>query len=305
MDAGTPFAERFRSALKEKGSNFEILGDELGISAKTLSRYAKGLRLPRIDTARQIAEALEVDPLWLQGFDASESGGAREDDEAAYKSADTDVKVAASATPETPDAREQPADGGERLMLSNYRRLNPHGRAKAVAYLAALVAMFPADGDAAPRHLGGKFTPTADVFPTVQVMRSASEPSGRLSERLREMCLSFGFELAGIRWTPNVVIVSLAGGQVGQTEIFPLLCRCTAAIAEFLFIENAARTLSCFLRAQASQGETGETLAKLIVSKQAESADYAELRRRTDENYDALLQVADEYYLHPSLQVLR
>ena len=43
-----------------------------GIPAQTLNRYELGQRVPKIDTAVKIAEAIGINPLWLQGYDVPE-----------------------------------------------------------------------------------------------------------------------------------------------------------------------------------------------------------------------------------------
>lgn len=39
------------------------------IPAQTINRYELGQRAPKLDIAVQIADALNVNPLWLQGYD--------------------------------------------------------------------------------------------------------------------------------------------------------------------------------------------------------------------------------------------
>lgn len=61
--------------LKEYRDRFNLT--QLDVSKKcrvpyqTLSRYELGQRVPKIDTAVEIAEALGINPLWLQGYDVS------------------------------------------------------------------------------------------------------------------------------------------------------------------------------------------------------------------------------------------
>ena len=59
--------------LKEYREKFNITLSEMskkcGIPAQTLNRYELGQRKPKIDTAVEIAEALNINPLWLQGYD--------------------------------------------------------------------------------------------------------------------------------------------------------------------------------------------------------------------------------------------
>ncbi len=59
--------------IKEYRDRFDLtqldISKKCGIPYQTLSRYELGQRTPKIDTAVEIAEALNVNPLWLQGYD--------------------------------------------------------------------------------------------------------------------------------------------------------------------------------------------------------------------------------------------
>lgn len=59
--------------LKEYRNRFDYtladLSEKCHIPAQTLNRYELGQRKPKIDTAVEIAEALGINPLWLQGYD--------------------------------------------------------------------------------------------------------------------------------------------------------------------------------------------------------------------------------------------
>lgn len=59
--------------LKEYRNRFDYtladLSEKCHIPAQTLNRYELGQRKPKIDTAVEIAEALCINPLWLQGYD--------------------------------------------------------------------------------------------------------------------------------------------------------------------------------------------------------------------------------------------
>lgn len=58
--------------LKEYREHFGLtqldVSKKCGVPYQTLSRYELGQRVPKIDTAVEIAEALGVNPLWLQGY---------------------------------------------------------------------------------------------------------------------------------------------------------------------------------------------------------------------------------------------
>ena len=59
--------------LKEYRDMFELTLSDMSakckIPAQTLNRYELGQRKPKIDTAVEIAESLNINPLWLQGYD--------------------------------------------------------------------------------------------------------------------------------------------------------------------------------------------------------------------------------------------
>ena len=69
MEQESTFGARLRGLMEERGLSYEQLGALLGRNPQTLNRYVLGRREPRIGTAASIARALEVDPLWLQGYD--------------------------------------------------------------------------------------------------------------------------------------------------------------------------------------------------------------------------------------------
>ena len=56
----TPFAACLRAALDEAGLTQGELAERVGIAPASVSRYATGKRLPRIETVRRIADALGI-----------------------------------------------------------------------------------------------------------------------------------------------------------------------------------------------------------------------------------------------------
>ena len=69
MEYVSNFSERLKEYRESKGLTFQELSNKTGVPAATLNRYELGKRKPKIDTANYIAEKLEVNPLWLSGFD--------------------------------------------------------------------------------------------------------------------------------------------------------------------------------------------------------------------------------------------
>lgn len=69
MQLVSTFAKRLKELRIEKDLTLEEFSKLLNMPPQTLSRYELGQRVPKIDTATQIALALNVNPLWLNGFD--------------------------------------------------------------------------------------------------------------------------------------------------------------------------------------------------------------------------------------------
>jgi transcriptional regulator with XRE-family HTH domain len=69
MTKTSNFADRLRTFMVEKDYTYEQLGKLLDMNEQTLNRYVLGQRVPKIDVANEIADKLNVNQLWLQGFD--------------------------------------------------------------------------------------------------------------------------------------------------------------------------------------------------------------------------------------------
>lgn len=65
----TPFANRLKEYRVKEGLTLIELESITGTPAQTLNRYELGQRVPKIDTAIDLAEKMKIHPLWLQGFD--------------------------------------------------------------------------------------------------------------------------------------------------------------------------------------------------------------------------------------------
>lgn len=63
------FAKRLKLYREESGKTLKELEVITGVPAQTLNRYELGQRIPKVNTAGEIAEFLGVDALWLQGYD--------------------------------------------------------------------------------------------------------------------------------------------------------------------------------------------------------------------------------------------
>lgn len=61
------------SRLREYRAHFHLtlmeVSQKTGIPSQTLSRYELGQRKPKVEVAAQISQCLNLNPLWIQGYD--------------------------------------------------------------------------------------------------------------------------------------------------------------------------------------------------------------------------------------------
>ena len=65
-------AKRLRDAMSEAGLSAKELSDITGVSQASLSQYMNGSHKPSNESAAKIAIALNVNYLWLLGYDVSQ-----------------------------------------------------------------------------------------------------------------------------------------------------------------------------------------------------------------------------------------
>lgn len=68
MEMISNFSKRLREFMEDNNYTFDIISKITDIPAQTLNRYTLGQRVPKIDQATEIALKIQVNPLWLQGF---------------------------------------------------------------------------------------------------------------------------------------------------------------------------------------------------------------------------------------------
>ena len=68
MERISDLSKRLKEYRKMNDLSLLDISEKCGIPAQTINRYELGQRKPKIDTAVQIAESLNVNPLWLQGY---------------------------------------------------------------------------------------------------------------------------------------------------------------------------------------------------------------------------------------------
>ena len=71
MELVSTFAERIGSYRTDHNYTLAAFSEILSIPAQTLNRYELGQRVPKIDTVNKIAEKLNCNPLWLNGYNVS------------------------------------------------------------------------------------------------------------------------------------------------------------------------------------------------------------------------------------------
>lgn len=63
------FGSRLRQYRTDRDLTLDALEKIIHVPAQTINRYELEQRVPKIDTAVEIASLLSINPLWLQGFD--------------------------------------------------------------------------------------------------------------------------------------------------------------------------------------------------------------------------------------------
>ena len=59
------FVDRMKLCMALKGVNQKDLADMSSIPYQTISSWARGVTIPRIDNIERLAQALDVNPGWL------------------------------------------------------------------------------------------------------------------------------------------------------------------------------------------------------------------------------------------------
>ena len=73
------FAKRIKLYREQKELTLAELGVIADVPAQTLNRYELGQRVPKVDVAIEIAEKLNINPQWLQGYDVDEIPSLQDD----------------------------------------------------------------------------------------------------------------------------------------------------------------------------------------------------------------------------------
>lgn len=70
MNKIAEFSDRLNEAIKLKGISATDLGIKIGMSKQAISMYSSGKRHPKQPTIEAISRVLNINPVWLIGFDA-------------------------------------------------------------------------------------------------------------------------------------------------------------------------------------------------------------------------------------------
>lgn len=69
MEKVDTLGRRLGGLMQERNLNYERLGKLLDMKPQTLNRYVLGQREPKARVVTEMAMRLQVDPMWLQGYD--------------------------------------------------------------------------------------------------------------------------------------------------------------------------------------------------------------------------------------------
>ena len=73
MERISTIAKRLKEYRDQNNLTLADMSQRTGVPAQTLNRYELGQRVPKLDAAVKIADAINVNPLWLQGYDVREN----------------------------------------------------------------------------------------------------------------------------------------------------------------------------------------------------------------------------------------
>lgn len=117
-----PCSVRIRKALSVRNMTQTELCEKAKISKSTLSEYLKGLYEPKQDKVFILSQALNVDPVWLMGYDVP-----------------MEKKEEPKIQKDSPD--ESKLTEGEKLMLELFRRIPEDRQPEALELLRVALKM--------------------------------------------------------------------------------------------------------------------------------------------------------------------
>ena len=117
-----PCSVRIRKALSIRNMRQADLCEKAGISKSTLSEYLSGRYVPKQDKTFLISQALNVDPVWLMGYDVPME-----------KATQPESKKVPTTEPELSD--------GEKLVLQLFRQIPEDKQTEALDLLRVALRM--------------------------------------------------------------------------------------------------------------------------------------------------------------------
>lgn len=98
------FAQRLQYLIDSTAETTYTLGEKLGLSAATISRYANAIMRPKVPTVIEMAKIFRVNPAWLMGYDVEMKDP---DDGKPRKVSDEELMFALFGGEVTPDKLEE------------------------------------------------------------------------------------------------------------------------------------------------------------------------------------------------------
>lgn len=125
-------AKRLRLALSNKNMKPQELSDKSGVNKASVSQYVNGSHKPSNISAGKMADILDVDPLWLMGFDVPMKRQVSDEDIGNAFANDNLFEVIDNISPLSPQ---------EKNHFTNYLQLLEINRKKADDYVEQLLSL--------------------------------------------------------------------------------------------------------------------------------------------------------------------
>lgn len=143
QDDNIDIGARIRAIRQQKGMTQKQVADKCGMADSAIRKYESGAQVPKVETAKRIAAALNVPPAQLLGLDdqiippaamleATPGGGFR------ITPVDTNT-LPEEAFPPDKAFKDNPVNGKEAVLINKYRSLNESGQQKATDYIDDLL----------------------------------------------------------------------------------------------------------------------------------------------------------------------
>lgn len=128
-------AKRLRIALSNNNMRPQELADKTGVNKSSISQYINGSHKPSNISAGKIGEALNVEPLWLMGFDVPMERGK-------FKDTTEKTHLSFDNVEDFKKAYDKSKYRGDRLIsaiIDNSEKLNNNGKKSLLDYSNVLL----------------------------------------------------------------------------------------------------------------------------------------------------------------------